>query len=121
MPVAVADRALLVLGWFDRRELPRSHRGLHDDPHEEFERVGGFSATFPMNYNEVDYCLKLVSADFESSSRLTDVEDWEKDQFRARWLPITAEDPYSNPHLKYEVPRLSSPFAWMRRRPRLPW
>jgi O-antigen biosynthesis protein len=58
-------------------------------PREEFERVGGFSATFPMNYNDVDYCLKLASADFESSSRSTDVEDWEKDQFRARWLPIT--------------------------------
>jgi GT2 family glycosyltransferase len=101
-------------------------------PREEFERVGGFSHTLPMNYNDVDYCLKLVSAGsrivydpdsvlyhFESSSRSTDVEDWEKDRLRGRWLPITAEDPYSNPHLKYGVPRLSSPFAWMRRRPRL--
>jgi O-antigen biosynthesis protein len=101
-------------------------------PRDEFERVGGFSHTLPMNYNDVDYCLKLVSAGnrivydpdcvlyhFESSSRSTDVEDWEKDRLRGRWLPITAEDPYSNPHLKYGIPRLSSPFAWMRRRPRL--
>jgi O-antigen biosynthesis protein len=101
---------------------------------EDFERVGGFSLTFPMNYNDVDYCLKLVAAGqrivydpdtvlyhFESSSRSTDVEDWEKDQLRGRWLSITAIDPYSNPHLKYGVPRLSSPFAWMRRRPRLPF
>jgi GT2 family glycosyltransferase len=103
-------------------------------PREDFERVGGFSATFPMNYNDVDYCLKLVSAGsrivydpdtvlyhFESSSRSTDVEDWEKDQLRGRWLSITGTDPYSNPHMKYGVPRLSSPFSWMPRRPRLPW
>jgi GT2 family glycosyltransferase len=101
---------------------------------EDFDRVGGFSGTFPMNYNDMDYCLKLVSAGkrivydpdtilyhFESSSRSTDVEDWEKDQLRGRWLPITITDPYSNPNLKYGIPRLSSPFRWMRRRPRLPF
>jgi GT2 family glycosyltransferase len=99
---------------------------------EDFESVGGFSTTFPINYNDMDYCLKLVAAGrriaydpdtilyhFESSSRSTDVEDWEKDQLRGRWLPISAPDPYSNPNLKYGMPRLSSPFAWMRRRPRL--
>ncbi len=101
---------------------------------ESFDRVGGFSATFPVNYNDMDYCLKLISGGerivydpdtilyhFESSSRSTDVEDWEKDQLRGRWLPITGTDPFSNPHMKYGVPRLSSPFSWMRRRPRLPW
>ncbi|MGH2939055.1 MAG: glycosyltransferase family 2 protein [Solirubrobacterales bacterium] len=103
-------------------------------PRKTFERVGGFSTTFPMNYNDCDYCLKLVSEGerivydpdtilfhFESSSRSTDVEDWEKDQLRGRWLPITITDPYSNPNLKYGIPRLSSPFRWMRRRPRLPF
>jgi GT2 family glycosyltransferase len=102
-------------------------------PREAFERVGGFSTTFPLNYNDADYCLKLVSANerivydpdtilyhFESSSRSMDVEDWEKDQLRGRWLPITITDPYSNPNLKYGIPRLSSPFRWMRRKPRLP-
>jgi GT2 family glycosyltransferase len=103
-------------------------------PREAFERVGGFSTTFPMNYNDVDYCLKLVADGerivydpdtilfhFESSSRSMDVEDWEKDQLRGRWLPITITDPFSNPNLKYGIPRLSSPFRWMRRRPRLPF
>jgi GT2 family glycosyltransferase len=103
-------------------------------PREAFERVGGFSTTFPLNYNDADYCLKLVSANerivydpdtvlyhFESSSRSMDVEDWEKDQLRGRWLPITITDPYSNPNLKYGIPRLSSPFRWMRRKPRLPF
>ena len=103
-------------------------------PREDFDRVGGLSTTFPVNYNDMDYCLKLVAEGrrvvydpdtilyhFESSSRSTDVEDWEKDQLRGRWLPLTTVDPYSNPHLKYGIPRLSSPFAWMRRRPRLPF
>jgi GT2 family glycosyltransferase len=103
-------------------------------PRATFERVGGFSTTFPMNYNDVDYCLKLVSEGerivydpdttlyhFESSSRSMEVEDWEKDQLRGRWLPITVTDPFSNPNLKYGIPRLSSPFRWMRRRPRLSW
>jgi O-antigen biosynthesis protein len=103
-------------------------------PRASFDRVGGFSATFPVNYNDMDYCLKLVSANerivydpdtvlyhFESSSRSTEVEDWEKVQLRGRWLSLIGTDPYSNPHLKYGIPRLSSPFAWVRRRPRLPW
>jgi O-antigen biosynthesis protein len=103
-------------------------------PRADFDRVGGLSTTFPVNYNDMDYCLKLIAEGrrvvydpdtvlyhFESSSRTTVVEDWEKEQLRARWLPITSVDPYSNPHLKYGVPRLSSPFAWVRRRLSLPW
>ncbi|MGD9735445.1 MAG: glycosyltransferase [Solirubrobacterales bacterium] len=102
-------------------------------PRADFERIGGFSTTFPMNYNDMDYCLKLhadgqrivydpdtVLHHFESSSRSTEVEDWEKDQLRARWLPLTISDPSTNPHLRHGMPRMSSVFAWMRRRPRLP-
>lgn len=101
-------------------------------PRESFERVGGFSTTFPLNYNDMDYCLKLqadgqrvvydpdtVLYHFESSSRSTEVEEWEKDQLRARWLPLTITDPSTNPHLRHGMPRLSTPFAWMRRRVRL--
>jgi GT2 family glycosyltransferase len=94
-----------------------------------FEEVGGFSSTFPLNYNDMDYCLKLrasgrrvvydpdtVLYHFESSSRSTEVEDWEKEQLIARWLPITMIDPSTNPHLRHGMPRLSTPFSWMRRR-----
>jgi len=101
-------------------------------PRSVFEEVGGFSTTFPLNYNDMDYCLKLrasgrravydpdtVLHHFESSSRSTEVEDWEKEQLLARWLPMTIVDPSTNPHLRHGIPRLSSPFAWMRRRPRL--
>ncbi|HEU5062364.1 MAG TPA: glycosyltransferase [Solirubrobacterales bacterium] len=101
---------------------------------ELFEEVGGLSAAFPVNYNDIDYCLKLhsrgqrivydpdlVMLHFESSSRSTEVEDWEKDRLLDRWGPITAVDPYSNPHLHHGSPRLSSALNWaIRRRPNLP-
>jgi GT2 family glycosyltransferase len=100
---------------------------------ELFDRVGGLSRTFPINYNDVDYCLKLreigkrvvYDADvemlhFESSSRSSDVADWEKLKLLARWAPLTDPDPYSNPLLHAEMPTLSSAFDWARRRPRLP-
>ncbi len=100
---------------------------------ELFDHVGGFSTTFPINYNDVDYCLKLreigqrvvFDADvtmlhFESSSRSSDVADWEKLKLLARWAALTDPDPYSNPHLHAEMPTLYSAFDWARRRPRMP-
>ncbi len=98
-----------------------------------FEEVGGLTTTFPVNYNDMDYCLKLRSQGlrvvydpdtilfhFESSSRSTEVEDWEKEQFLDRWLPVTGLDPFSNPNLSRGVPRLRSPLMWAYRRPQLP-
>jgi GT2 family glycosyltransferase len=101
---------------------------------ELFEEVGGLSPSFPVNYNDIDYCLKLYSRGqrivydpdlvmlhFESSSRETDVEEWEKDRLRDRWEPLTAVDPFSNPHLRHGSPRLSAVLNWaIRRRPNLP-
>jgi GT2 family glycosyltransferase len=88
---------------------------------DAFEQVGGFSTTLPVNYNDMDYCLKLraqgmrvvydpdtVLYHFESSSRSTEVEDWEKEQLRDRWLPLTAVDPSTNPRLRHGVPRISA-------------
>jgi O-antigen biosynthesis protein len=119
--VRVAQNALAVTGAcvMTRREL--------------FEQVGGLSTIFPVNYNDVDYCLKLhhsghrivydpdlVMVHFESSSRSMEVEDWEKDRLRQRWQWKTSPDPYSNPNLSQGVPRIRAPFLWMpRRRPRL--
>lgn len=99
---------------------------------ELFDRVGGLSLDFPVNYNDVDYCLKLhaegrrsvydpdlVMHHFESSSRSSDVADWEKDELVARWGSVTTPDPYSNPNLKEGMPQLGSPFLWAPRRLRL--
>jgi GT2 family glycosyltransferase len=99
-----------------------------------FEEVGGLTTTLPVNYNDVDYCLKLhtrgqrsvydpdlVMLHFESSSRSTDVEDWEKEHLLERWGAVTMADPYSNPNLHYSgSPRLSAGLRWaVRRRPHL--
>lgn len=103
-------------------------------PREAFEEVGGLTTTFPVNYNDIDYCLKLrtkglrvvydpdtVLYHFESSSRSSDVDDWEMEMIVERWAPLTAPDPYSNPSLRYGTPRLSSPFKWAQRRPSRKW
>ncbi len=107
-------------------------------PRDAFEGVGGFSTIFPLNYNDMDYCLKLWASErrvvydpdtilyhFESSSRSTEVEDWEKEQLRDRWLPLTMVDPYTNPNLRHGAPRVGSYLrtvatSWTKRLPRLP-
>jgi GT2 family glycosyltransferase len=75
----------------------------------DFHEVGGFSPEFPLNYNDVDYCLKLHERGqrivynpeaelfhYESSSRETDVSELEKEQLHARWHEILEDDPYFN-------------------------
>jgi GT2 family glycosyltransferase len=87
-------------------------------PRGVFERVGGLSEELPVNYNDIDYCLKLradglrvvydadtVLYHFESSSRDTKVNDWEKSMLRERWGSAVGGDPYSNPNLRYGEPR----------------
>ena len=91
---------------------------------EAFDEVGGFSTLFPNNYNDMDFCLKLrttgrrVAYDpdtilyhFESSSRDSEVTDWEKQQLLDRWLPLTTVDPSTNPALRHGLPRLGSYLA----------
>jgi GT2 family glycosyltransferase len=97
-------------------------------PRELFEEVGGLSTTYPVNYNDVDYSLKLVDSGhrvvydpdlvmthFESSSRPMDVAEWEKAQLLARWAPLTMSNRFGNPYLKNEIPRAASAFLWAKR------
>jgi len=78
---------------------------------DSFESVGGLSLEFPLNYNDVDYCLKLLHSGrrmvfdpyaelfhFETSSRATgSVSEGELEAVRARWGRILRRDPYYNP------------------------
>jgi GT2 family glycosyltransferase len=78
---------------------------------DSFESVGGLSLEFPLNYNDVDYCLKLYHSGrrmvfdpyaelfhFETSSRATgSVSEAELDAVRARWGRFLRRDPYYNP------------------------
>jgi len=72
---------------------------------EVFEEVGGMSPLFPLNYNDVDYCLKVwhsgrrvvydpdtVLMHFESASRATTVCDDELRLLRGRWDHVIAND-----------------------------
>ena len=76
-----------------------------------FDEVGGFSADFAGNYNDVDLCCKLrhlgyrivVSAQaslyhFESVSRDPTVGEHELSALRRRWSPALHRDPYYNPN-----------------------
>jgi len=80
-------------------------------PRAAFDEVGGLWEGLPVNYNDIDYCLKLrtlglrvvydpgtVMIHFESASRDTAVAEWEKGLFRDRWETVTAVDPYDNPN-----------------------
>lgn len=72
----------------------------------DYEQVGGLSEQLPVNYNDVDLCLKLRHlgrrilwlADcrlyhFESRSRDRQVHDWEREFLARRWGTIP-HDPY---------------------------
>ena len=77
---------------------------------EVFDEVGGLTPRLPINFNDMDYCLKLrfkgyrVVLDpdvrlyhFESSSRDTKVREWEHQILDDRWLWTFDPDPYYNP------------------------
>lgn len=99
-----------------------------------FEELGGLATVLPVNFNDVDYCLKvhrsgrrivydpdLILYHYESSTRNPEVELWEREQLVDRWAQIAAVDPFGNPSLRHGQPRLTSRLNWMRRRPpRLP-
>lgn len=87
-------------------------------PRDVFDAVGGFPVELPVNYNDIYYCLAVreqggrvvydadtVLYHFESSSRDTKVNDWEKSMLLERWYPLIGADPYSNPGLRYGEPR----------------
>ena len=86
-----------------------------------FARLGGFDRAFPVNYNDVDLCLRARQAGFdvvvEGSAVLTHHESFtrrggtsraERMQFYRRWgRLIGAVDPFYTPHLRRDVEDLS--------------
>jgi GT2 family glycosyltransferase len=95
-----------------------------------FHRLGGLTRDLPVNFNDIDYCLKvydsghrivydpdLVLFHFESSSRNPVVEEWEVKQLVDRWRHLAAVDPYGNPNLRRGMPRIAAFIGWARRRP----
>lgn len=80
---------------------------------EVFEELGGFDPLFPVNFNDVDLCLRARQAGYEvileASASLCHLESatrplgvgWEeRELFAARWGgQIARRDPYYSPHL----------------------
>jgi GT2 family glycosyltransferase len=75
-------------------------------PRAAFEEVGGFSVDLPVNFNDVDFCLKLFEAGYrvvydancelrhhESSTRKPKVDGFEVDILMERWRTLE-RDPY---------------------------
>jgi GT2 family glycosyltransferase len=79
-----------------------------------FREIGGFDQAFPLNYNDVDYCLRVRQKGYRvvytPHARLHHHEAVSKDgvfskeldAFRARW-GADARDPYYNPNLTCET------------------
>jgi O-antigen biosynthesis protein len=77
-----------------------------------FEEVGGFAVELPLNYNDVDLCLKLRAHGhriiwtpwaswyhFESRTRVSRLLPEEYDFVNRRWHYEINNDPYYNPNL----------------------
>jgi O-antigen biosynthesis protein len=84
-----------------------------------FREVGGYSVDFPLNYNDVDYGLKLREKGYrtvyvpeaellhyESVSKegAGGVRPGELDKFRRKWGERYTVDPYYNPNLPQDYP-----------------
>lgn len=85
---------------------------------EVYHQVGGMDERFPVNYNDVDFCLKLHQAGFrnlvtpfaelihhESATRQRGIGEDEIRRFKDRWCPYLDQlggDPYYNPNLSIE-------------------
>ncbi len=109
--------------------FPGSHRGYADNllvpgdylavtgacmltRRDCFEAVGGFTTSLPLNYNDVDYCLKLRHRGlrvvyspgarlyhFELSSRVSgQVASQELELLVERWGTVLEDDPFYNPN-----------------------
>lgn len=103
-------------GYFHNLRVPCNYLGVTAaclmSRRDVFEEVGGLSLSFPLNYNDVDYGMKLHAAGyrvlcspdahlyhFESSSRGPgEVADEERDLLHSRWRHALVRDPFYSPH-----------------------
>jgi len=93
-----------------------------------FDELGGFDESFPVNYNDVDLCLRSGQAGHkvileagamvehrESTTRKTGIRYGERRRFLDRWASvIERRDPYLNPNLTDNEQLLPDPEAFAR-------
>lgn len=111
------------VGYFLSAQVPRNYIAVTGacmmTRHELWDRVGGFGEDFPLNYNDVDYCLKVRDQGcrtvyvpeatlyhYESVSREAahGVKPGELEHFRAKWMERYFLDPFYNPNLPMDYP-----------------
>lgn len=85
---------------------------------ELYERMDGFDGRFALDFNDVDYCLRLRRAGyrivFTPHAELYHVESatasartWQSSDvelMRSTWADVCERDPYYNPHLTRDFP-----------------
>ncbi len=86
-----------------------------------FEELGGFDPRYPVNYNDVDLCLRARQAGFEvivephvllrhdeGQTRASGTRREERDRFTEQWAAILEKpDPYFNPLLSLSVEEMT--------------
>jgi len=76
-----------------------------------FHELGGFDEAFPLNYNDVDYCLRVIAGGkrlvftpyaqhyhYERATK-SGISPQELEAFKKRWHDKWSRDPYYNPNL----------------------
>jgi O-antigen biosynthesis protein len=82
-----------------------------------FKHLGGYTEALPINFNDVDYCLKAKRAGYttvyepqaelihyESMSRVRDVDSHETEFFEKQWADFTTDPYYNEAMLKSQGP-----------------
>lgn len=82
---------------------------------DRYDEVGGMAAEFPLAFNDVDLCLKLLAQGYrnvfdprtvllhhESSSRDPAVKPEEITAMNRRWRDLLHDDPYDHPYMRVE-------------------
>lgn len=89
-----------------------------------FRDLGGFAEEFPINYNDIDLCLRIRAAGYrvvydagavlrhhECQTRRGEVSFEERERWYTRWHEvIEAGDPFYSPHLTHDREDLSLEF-----------
>lgn len=99
------------LGRFGTKELDLDYLAVTGacllTPRDVFAEVGGFCEDLPLNFNDIDYCLKVVASGravvstpfarlyhFESSTRGHALEPWEQEFLDTHWGVRLGDDPH---------------------------
>lgn len=82
-----------------------------------FKEMGGYTEALPINYNDIDYCLKTKRAGFatvyapqaqlihyKSMSRVREVSTHEDEYFERQWAGFTTDPYYNEAMLKNRNP-----------------